>query len=62
MAARGQLQKILCAQKLRKLYKLYKLYKSHFPRYGDKLVIFFKVLLKFKMAALDQLHIFLWPK
>ena len=35
---------------------------SHSPRYGDVLVIFFKVLLKFKMTAMDQLHIFLWRK
>ena len=33
---------------------------SHFPRYGDMQVTFFKVLLKFKKAATDQLHNILW--
>ena len=33
---------------------------SHSPRYGDVQVIFLLVLLKFKMAATDQLHNFLW--
>ena len=32
----------------------------HFPRYGD--VHFFKVLLKFKMAAMDELHNILWAQ
>ena len=32
---------------------------SHFPRYGDVQVIFLR---KFKMAAMDKLHIFLWEQ
>ena len=50
MAIRGQLQEI-CVRK-----------NSTKTQNGDVLVIFFKVLLKFKMAAMDQRHIFLWPK
>ena len=46
MAARGQLQIFLWAQKL---------------QYRNVQVIFFKVLLKFKMAAMDK-HIFLWAQ
>ena len=34
---------------------------SHSPRYGDVLVIYFKVLHKFKMAAMDQFYIFCGP-
>ena len=34
---------------------------SHFPRYGD-VQVFFKVLLKFKMAATDQLYFFVGAK
>ena len=35
---------------------------SHSSRYGDVQVIFFKVLLKFKKAAMDELHNFLWSQ
>ena len=44
MAARGQLQNNLWAQKL-----------SHSPSYGDVQVTFSRFLLKFKMAVWDQL-------
>ena len=49
---------ILCGRKNRspKLSN----FQSHSPRYGDALVILFKILLECKMAATDQLHIFLW--
>ena len=58
MAARGQLQFFLWAQKLQNLMKeIIQILLSHFPRYASD---FFKVLLKFKMAAMDKLHIFLW--
>ena len=57
MAARGQLQNFLWAQKLQNLRKeIIQISLSHFPRYGDK------VLLKFKMAAMDKLYIFLWAQ
>ena len=35
---------------------------SHSPRYGDVQSDFLKFLLKFKMAAMDKLHIFLWAQ
>ena len=34
---------------------------SHSP-YGDVQVIFFRGLLEFKMAAMDELHNFLWAQ
>ena len=59
MAARGQLQIILWAQKLfRKLFK----FSYHIPHDIDIWKWFFKVLLKFKIAAMDKLHIFLWAQ
>ena len=55
MAARGQLQNILGAQKLsQKLFKFY----YHFPTIWRCAGDFFKVLLKFKMVATDQLQFF----
>ena len=61
MAARGQLQNFLWAQKLQNLKKeIIQILLSHFPRYGAS--DFFKVLLNFKMAAMDKLHIFLWAQ
>ena len=63
MAARGQLQIFLWAQKLQNLkLEIIQILLSHSPQYGDVQVIFFKVLLKFKMAAMDKLHIFLWAQ
>ena len=59
MAARGQLQIFLGAQKPQNLRKeIIQILLSHFPRYGDVQVI----LLKFKMAAMDKLHIYLWAQ
>ena len=59
MAARGQLQ-LLLAQKLKNFKsEIIQILPSHSPRYGDVQVIFWKVLLKFKMAAMYNLHIFL---
>ena len=59
MAARGQPQIFLWAQKLQNLRKeIIQILVSHFPRYGDVQVIF----LKFKMAAMDKLHTFLWAQ
>ena len=54
MAARGKLAKSL------KLLgqNLFKFLLSHSPRYGDVQVICFKIFLKFKMTATDQLHNF----
>ena len=55
MAARGQLLIFLWVQKLQNL-------KSEiitFPTIWRCASDFFKVLLKFKMAAMDKLHIFL---
>ena len=46
MAARGQLQNFFGALKLQNLKK-------------EIILFIFKVLLKFKMAAMDKLHIFL---
>ena len=43
MAARGQLQNILSAQKLQNLRKeIIQILLSHFPRYGDVQVIFLR--------------------
>ena len=51
------------AQKLKNLEsEINQILQSHFPRYGDLHVIFFKVLLKFKMAAMDELHNCLWER
>ena len=62
MAARGQLQIFLWAQKLQNLkLEIIQILLSHSPRYGD-VQVFFKVSLKFKMAAMDKLHIFLWAQ
>ena len=41
--------------KIRKLFKFY----YHIPHDVEMCKYFFKVLLKFKMAAMDKLHIFL---
>ena len=60
MAARVQLQKMLSAQKLENL-KSEISQKITFPTIwstGD----FFNVLLKFKMAAMHELHSFLWAQ
>ena len=63
MAARGQLQFFLWAQKLQNLkLENIQILLSTSPQYGDVQVIFFKHLLKFKMAAMDKLHIFLWAQ
>ena len=62
MAARGQLQIVLWAQKLQNLkLEIIQCLLSHSPRYGDVQVIFLKLLLKFK-RAMDKLHIFLWAQ
>ena len=54
--------KIFCGRKNSKTYKseIIQILLSHSPRYGDAQVFFnfFKVLLKFKMAAMDKLHFF----
>ena len=64
MAARGQPQFFLWAQKLQNLKKeIIQILLSHFPRCAPRCASdFFKVLLKFKMAAMDKLHIFLWAQ
>ena len=54
MAARGQLQKNLWAQKLRYYSNFTIIFPTIWRCAGD----FFKVLLKFKMAATDQLQFF----
>ena len=42
MAARGQLQNFLCAQKLKNLKSaIMQILQSHFPRYGDMQMTFF---------------------
>ena len=72
MAARGQLQNFLGRINSKNLSQIYFNYlvgakkysevihilQSHSPRYGDVQVIYFKVLLKFKMATTNQLHFF----
>ena len=58
MAARGQLQIFLCAQKLKNLsQKLLKFY-NHIHHDMEMYRWFFKVLLKFKMAPWKNLIIF----
>ena len=58
MDARGQLQFFLWAQKLQNSKsEINQILLSHSPRYGD-VHVFFRVLLKFKMAAMDKLHNF----
>ena len=43
MAAKGQLQNVLWAQKLQKIKKeIIQILLSHFPRYGDVQVIFLR--------------------
>ena len=44
--------------KTQKKSKNIQILQSHSPRYGDVQVSFFKVLLKFKMAATVQLQFF----
>ena len=61
MAARGQLQIFLWAQKLQKVGN-YSNFTITFPTIWRCASDFFKVLLKFKMAAMDKLHIFLWAQ
>ena len=56
MAARGQLQKILWAQKLK--VRIYSNFTITFPTICRCAGDFFKVFLKFKMAATDQLQFF----
>ena len=52
MAARCQLQFFLWEQKLQNLKsEIIQILLSHSPRYGD-VQVFFRVLLKFKMAAI----------
>ena len=60
MAAKGQLQKILWAQKLLKSLKVrnYSNFTITFPTIGRCAGDIFKVLLKFKMAATDPLQFF----
>ena len=59
MAAKGQLQIFLWAQKLQNLKSgIIQILLSHSPRYGDVQVIFLKVLLKFKMAAMRNFIFF----
>ena len=49
-------------QKLKKLKaEIIQILQSHSPRNGDVHVIF-KVLRNFKMAAMDELHKFLWSQ
>ena len=58
MAARGQLQNVVCVQKLLNLIlEIIQILESHSPRYGD-VQVFLKVSLNFKMAATNQLHNF----
>ena len=58
MAARGELQSFLWAQKLQNLKsEIIQILLSHPPRRGD-VQVFFKVLLIFKMAAMDKLYFF----
>ena len=60
MAARGQLQFFLSAQKLK--VRNYSNITITLPMICRCAGNFFKVLLKFKMAVLDKLHIFLWAQ
>ena len=55
--------KFFCVRKNYKTLKseIIQILLSHSPRYADVLVMF-KVLLKFKMAATDQLHFFVGAK
>ena len=60
MAARGQLQIFLLAQKLQNLVGNYSNCTITFPTiWRCASEFFFKVLLKFKMAAMDKLNIFM---
>ena len=52
MAARGQIVDANTQSR-----EINQILLSHSPRYGDVQVIFFKVSLKFKMAAMDKLNI-----
>ena len=63
MAATNQLQIFLWAQKLYNLMsEIIQIILSHPPAYRNLYVIFFKVLLKFKMAVTDQLQFFVGAK
>ena len=61
MAARGQLQNFFVGAKTTKLKeKNDSNFTITFPTIWRCASDFFKVLLKFKMAAMDKIHIFLW--
>ena len=60
MAARGQLQFFLWSQKFKVGY--YSNFTITFPTIWRCAADFLKVLLKFKMAAMDKLHNFLWAQ
>ena len=63
MAARGQLQIFLWAQKLQNLkVRNYSSFTITFPTIWICASDFFKVLLIFKIIAMDNLYIFLWAQ
>ena len=65
MAARGQLQKMLWAQKLKRQklnVRNYSNFTITYPTMWRCAGDFLNVLLKFKMAAMHELHNFSWAQ